>query len=70
LFNPAAAYVSQTAVTKGATLDNIMIDARIKYMAGQIDASGVKQAIAQWKSTGGSQVTDEINKLYKADKNK
>jgi putative aldouronate transport system substrate-binding protein len=70
VFNPAAAYVSQTAVTKGATLDNIMIDARIKYMAGQIDASGIKQAIAQWKSTGGSQVTDEINKLYKADKNK
>ncbi|HWU47669.1 MAG TPA: extracellular solute-binding protein [Humibacter sp.] len=68
VFNPAAPYVSNTYVLKGATLDNIVTDARIKYIAGQIDASGLAAAIKQWKSSGGDAVITEINKLYKADK--
>lgn len=70
VFNPAAAYVSNTYVLSGATLDNIISDARIKYDAGQIDDAGLTAALQQWKSSGGSQVMSEINKLYKADKNK
>lgn len=66
VFNPAAAYVSNTYVLKGATLDNVISDARIKYIAGQIDGSGLAAAINQWKSSGGSSVIAEINKLYKA----
>lgn len=70
VFNPAAAYVSDTYVRSGATLDNIISDARIKYDAGQIDDKGLTAALQQWKSSGGNQVTSEINALYKADKNK
>jgi putative aldouronate transport system substrate-binding protein len=70
VFNPAAAYVSNTYVLSGATLDNVISDARIKYDAGQIDDAGLAAALQQWKTSGGSQVTSEINKLYKADKNK
>ncbi|WP_415855421.1 extracellular solute-binding protein [Sinomonas sp. G460-2] len=64
VFNPAAPFVSPTYVSKGAQLDNIIADARIKYFAGQIDEQGLKDAIARWESSGGSQVKDEINKLY------
>ncbi|MHA7984550.1 extracellular solute-binding protein [Rathayibacter sp. CAU 1779] len=70
VFNPAAAYVSNTYVLNGATLDNIISDARIKYDAGQIDEAGLDAALKQWATSGGNQVTAEINKLYKADKNK
>jgi putative aldouronate transport system substrate-binding protein len=70
VFNPAAAYVSKTYVLNGATLDNIISDARIKYIAGQIDDAGLQAAIDQWRTSGGTQVTAEINTLYKADKNK
>ncbi|NNC12763.1 extracellular solute-binding protein [Planctomonas sp. JC2975] len=70
VYNPAAAYVSNTYVLNGATLDNIISDARIKYDAGQIDDAGLDAALKQWATSGGTQVTAEINKLYKADKNK
>lgn len=70
VYNPAAAYVSNTYVRLGATLDNIIGDARIKFLAGQIDKSGVSAAVARWRSSGGDAVIKEMNALYKADKNK
>jgi putative aldouronate transport system substrate-binding protein len=70
VYNPAAAYVSDTYVQRGATLDNIVGDARIKFLAGQIDQSGVAAAVDRWRSSGGDAVIKEINTLYKADKNK
>jgi len=66
VFNPAAPYVSATYTAQGAQLDTIMADARIQYLAGQIDAKGLKDAIARWRSSGGDAVISEINKLYKA----
>lgn len=70
VYNPAAAYVSDTYVMQGATLDNIIGDARIKYIAGQLDQSGLTAQIQRWRSSGGDSVIKEINALYKADKNK
>lgn len=67
VYNPAAAYVSKTYVQKGAQLDLVMADARLKYLAGQIDASGIDDAIAQWKATGGDAIVAETNELYTAD---
>ncbi len=49
VYNPAAAVVSPTYVAKGAQLDNIVADARIKYLAGQIDEQGLKDAIKLWQ---------------------
>ena len=49
VYNPAAPFVSPTYVAKGAQLDNIVSDARIKYLAGQIDEQGLKDAIKLWK---------------------
>jgi putative aldouronate transport system substrate-binding protein len=61
--NPAAPYVSETYVAKGAQLDNIISDARIKFIAGQIDEAGLRQAIKLWESSGGTDIEAEINKL-------
>ena len=68
VYNPAAAFVSPTYVAKGAQLDNIVADARIKYLAGQIDEQGLKDAIKLWDTSGGDKVKEEINKLWKENK--
>ncbi|MFE6971390.1 extracellular solute-binding protein [Isoptericola sp. NPDC057653] len=64
VFNPAGALVSKTYSTNGVQLDQVIADARIQYISGQIDESGLDAAIAQWKSSGGDQVTSEMNELY------
>lgn len=63
VFNPAAAFVSEAYMTRGTQLDNIIGDARIQYIAGQIDEAGVQSAIEQWYSSGGEQVVTEMNEL-------
>ncbi|MGM9471301.1 extracellular solute-binding protein [Pseudarthrobacter sp. YS3] len=68
VYNPAAPYVSATYVSKGAQLDNIVADARIKYLAGQIDEQGLKDAIKLWNTSGGDKVKEEINKLWQDNK--
>jgi putative aldouronate transport system substrate-binding protein len=67
-FDPSAPYVSDTYISKGAQLDTIVADARIQYIAGQLDLDGLKDAIALWRSSGGDDVIDEINELADADK--
>jgi len=66
--NPTEPYVSKTYTTKGAQLDNIIEDARVKFIVGQIDEKGFDAAIATWKKSGGDDVITEYNeqaKLYK-----
>lgn len=62
-FDPAAPFVSETYVSKGAQLDTIISDARIQYIAGQIDRNGLLDAIELWRTSGGDQVIAEINEL-------
>lgn len=64
VFDPCAALTSEIYAKKGAQLQNIMFDARIKYIAGQIDKDGYKAAQQQWLSTGGQEYIDELTKLY------
>ncbi|WP_035737727.1 extracellular solute-binding protein [Glycomyces arizonensis] len=64
VFNPAASLVSPTYTTNGAQLDTIITDARIQYIAGQIDDAGLQDAIDQWYASGGEDVITEINDLY------
>ena len=67
VFDPAAAYVSETYISKGSQLDTIVSDARIQYIAGQIDLDGLKDAIELWRSSGGDDVIKEINELASED---
>lgn len=62
--NPAQAIVSKTQVAKGAQLDQIIADARIKYFAGQIDEAGLKAEIQRWYSQGGQDIVNEMNEQY------
>ncbi|AZP03859.1 extracellular solute-binding protein [Jeotgalibaca ciconiae] len=64
VFNPAAPYISETYTEKGAQLDNIISDARIQFIAGQIDEQGWKDAIELWVKSGGDDIEAEINELY------
>ncbi|WP_462409453.1 extracellular solute-binding protein [Neobacillus sp. Marseille-QA0830] len=63
--NPAESLVSEVYAQKGQQLDNIINDARIKFIVGQIDEAGFKDAIALWRSSGGDDYIKEMNKLYK-----
>ncbi|GAA2153537.1 hypothetical protein [Glycomyces lechevalierae] len=63
VFNPAAGLVSPTYTTSGAQLDTIIADARIQYIAGQIDEAGLQAAIDTWRSSGGDDVIEEMNDL-------
>lgn len=65
VFDEAAPFISDTYTAKGAQLDNIMPDARLRFISGQIDEAGVKAAIEQWRAAGGNQVTEELNALAK-----
>lgn len=67
VYDPSAAYVSETYISKGAQLDTIVADARIQFIAGQIDLDGLKDAIALWRSSGGDDIIAEINELADAD---
>ncbi|WP_163543977.1 extracellular solute-binding protein [Occultella kanbiaonis] len=62
--NPALPFVSQTQLSQGAVLSQIIGDARIKFIAGEIDEAGYKGEIARWHSTGGDDVISEVNELY------
>ncbi|RIX49255.1 extracellular solute-binding protein [Paenibacillus nanensis] len=63
--NPAQPLVSEVYAQKGQQLDNIIADARIQYIVGQIDDAGLDAAIKLWRETGGDDYIEEINKLYK-----
>jgi putative aldouronate transport system substrate-binding protein len=64
VFNPAASLVSDTYMSSGTQLDTLIADARIQFIAGQIDEAGVQDVIERWRSQGGDQVTAEINELH------
>ncbi|QKJ20583.1 extracellular solute-binding protein [Microbacterium hominis] len=66
-FDPSAPYVSPTYVSKGAQLDTIVADARIQYLAGQIDLAALEDAIELWRTSGGDDIIAEINELASAD---
>lgn len=66
--NPAEPLISQVYAQKGQQLDNIIADARIQYIVGQIDDKGLDDAIALWRSSGGDDYIAEINELYAAAK--
>jgi len=68
--NPAEPFVSEVYAQVGQQLDNIIGDARIQYIIGQIDDAGFDAAIELWKKTGGDDYIREINELYKAAKGK
>lgn len=66
--NPAEPFISDVYSQKGQQLDNIINDARIKFIVGQIDEQGWRDAIELWNKSGGSDYVKEINELYASSK--
>ncbi|WP_151735516.1 extracellular solute-binding protein ['Paenibacillus yunnanensis' Narsing Rao et al. 2020] len=62
--NPAEALISTVYTQKGSQLDNVINDARIKFIVGQIDEAGLKDAFNVWRKTGGDELVQEMNELY------
>ncbi|WP_042203948.1 extracellular solute-binding protein [Paenibacillus camerounensis] len=62
--NPAEALISTVYTQKGSQLDNVINDARIKFIVGQIDEAGLKSAFDVWRKTGGDELVKEMNELY------
>ncbi|MDQ0207652.1 extracellular solute-binding protein [Alkalicoccobacillus murimartini] len=63
--DPAYPLVSKIYAQRGQQLDNIIGDARIKYIIGELDDAGFEDAIDTWMSSGGEDYVKEINELYK-----
>lgn len=66
--NYGASYTSDTYVAVGADLDAIINDAQLAFIVGEIDETGLREAIKTWKTGGGDAVTAEMNALYHANK--
>ncbi|WP_274649036.1 extracellular solute-binding protein [Paenibacillus humicola] len=62
--NPAANLISKTQAERGTELDQILQDARVKFIIGEIDEAGWDAEMKKWRSSGGDQVIEETNELY------
>jgi putative aldouronate transport system substrate-binding protein len=63
VFNPALSVIAPTAIEKGQTLENIIPDARIKYLSGAITEAQLKAEIKRWYDSGGKEIATEVNDL-------
>ncbi|WP_100406290.1 extracellular solute-binding protein [Bacillus solitudinis] len=62
--DPTAPLDSKTYGEKGSFLQQIIDDATVLYMLGDIDEDGFRDAIANWEQQGGDQIIAEYNEGY------
>lgn len=60
----AAGLVSEAEITEGEVLNQIIGDARVKYIAGEIDLQRFRDEVARWHASGGDAIVEEINQLH------
>lgn len=67
VFNPALSYLanSPTYAKSGAALDQLISEARTKYICGEINEVGLQEAFDQWNKRGGMAVLSEVNEQYR-----
>lgn len=59
-------FVSETQSQLGTTLDQIIYDARDKYIIGAITLDEFKAEVEKWRSQGGDKIIEEYSAQYKA----
>lgn len=64
LSDPTIAFNSATRTEMGGQLDQIILDARIKYIIGELDEAGFDAEMERWLSSGGSSVMEEFQAQY------
>ncbi|MEO2258635.1 extracellular solute-binding protein [Paenibacillus amylolyticus] len=62
--NPAAPFISNTAIELGNELNKIIQDATVKFIMGKASEADWNQAVNQWLQGGGSKIIEEINAEY------
>ncbi|MDF2958675.1 MAG: putative multiple sugar transport system substrate-binding protein YtcQ [Paenibacillus sp.] len=62
--DPTMPLVSNTYSEKGKELDQIITDARVKFVIGATDEDGWKQEVEKWRQKGGDKVIEEYNAEY------
>jgi putative aldouronate transport system substrate-binding protein len=62
--NPTLTYSSATRNEKGGDLDKLIMDARIKFVMGELDEAGFNKAIEDWRSRGGDKIISEMTEQY------
>lgn len=69
VLNPVMALVSPSLTQKGADLNKLVLDARIKFIMGAINEAGYMDEVKKWHASGGDQActefTDQLAKLKK-----
>ncbi|MDR6717322.1 extracellular solute-binding protein [Paenibacillus sp. 2003] len=68
--NPAAPFISNTAIELGNELNKIIQDATVKFIMGKASEADWDQAVNQWLQGGGSKIIEEINAEYNKSANK
>ena len=63
VFNPVLGVIAPTSISKGQSLQNIIPDARIKYLSGAITEDQLKAEIKRWYDSGGTAIAQETNDL-------
>lgn len=64
ILNPFLSFNSPTYLEKGAELDQMVTDARVKYIMGKMDAAGFQQEMDKWLKAGGQKIIDEYTAEY------
>lgn len=64
VYDEAAGLQSPTWIAKGGQITTTFADARIRYLAGQIDDAGLAAEITRWRKAGGDQIATELTDLY------
>jgi len=62
--NPALTLTSPTYSERGGELDQLMTDAMIKFVMGNIDEAGYQAEIQKWRSMGGDKIIQEYEAEY------
>jgi ABC-type sugar transport system, periplasmic component len=68
--NPVEGLTSDVYTEKGDFLDNMINQARLKYITGEIDDSALENIFKSWLDKGGSDYIKEVNKKYLESKSK
>jgi putative aldouronate transport system substrate-binding protein len=66
--NPGEPLTSPTYTMKGAQLDQIVNDARTKFIVGKIDEAGWNAEMELWKNSGGNDYMKEMSEAYAKNK--
>ena len=59
-------YISETAVRLGGTLSQILSDARMRYVLGDINRAQFDSEVARWRAAGGDQVQRDYTTVFTA----